>query len=57
MAVISEKAELVELLQEREHVIVQLAGETETIGGCRGHLGGRLMSGLQLLLVLFPLCL
>lgn len=32
----SEKAELVDLLQEREHLIVQLAGETETIGGWRG---------------------
>ena len=36
MAVMSEKAELVELLQEREHIIMQLAGETETIGGCYG---------------------
>ncbi len=32
MAVMSEKADLLERIQEEEHRILQLAGETETIG-------------------------
>ena len=34
ISLMSEKAELLERIQEHEHIIVQLSVETETIGEC-----------------------
>ena len=41
ISLMSEKAELLERIQEHEHVIVQLSVETETIGVCMRERGER----------------